>query len=215
MRAVAHDARHSSFAALLAVALTLACAARRVQAEAPVAIPLVVHVAHVAGEPVADQAFWTEQVARANELFEPLGFRFDARLGTPLAQSSAELTTRSDRDRLARHVRRGAVHCFVIAKLMDVDEPGRERRGVHWHARTRPVRYVIVSKISGPYVLAHELGHYFGNREHSDVAGNLMSYTRAEGAPFLDAAQQRRIRETFAALLKRGEILPRRNEVAH
>ena len=35
----------------------------------------------------------------------------------------------ADRDALAPYVRKGAIHCFIVAKLMDVDEPGRERWG--------------------------------------------------------------------------------------
>jgi hypothetical protein len=92
---------------------------------------------------------------------------------------------------------------------MDVDEPGRERRGVHWHPRSRPARsFLIVSKISKAYVLAHELGHLLGNPKHSGVPGNLMSYERTAEPPFLDAAQIRNVKRTLAALLKGGTLVP-------
>jgi hypothetical protein len=173
-----------------------------------VRIPIVVHVAELAGQPVAPPAFIDEQLARANEIFGPLGFELTQRAGKALASRHAELTSRSDRDALAPYVRRGAIHCFVVAKLMDVDEAGRERRGVHWHERRKSgVHFVIVSRISGPYVLAHELGHYFGNPLHSDVAGNLMSYTPGEGPPSLDEAQRARVRTTLTRMLASGELI--------
>jgi hypothetical protein len=118
------------------------------------------------------------------------------------------MLTRSDRDALSRYVKKGAVHVFIVARLMGVDEPGRERRGVHAPPRPSPRdSYLIVSQISGRYVLAHELGHMFGNPQHSDVPGNLMCYQRGEGTPFLDDAQIRRVRRALAALLKEGRIV--------
>ena len=68
--------------------------------------------------------------------------------------------------------------------------------------------FLIVSKISKPYVLAHELGHLLGNPKHSDVPGNLMSYERTAQTPFLDAAQVRNVKRTLAALLKSGTLVP-------
>lgn len=174
----------------------------------PWRIPVVFHVAQREGEAVAPASFITEQLAVANTIYGPLGVELVERERIPLATAHAELVTRAERDALVRHVRKGAIHCFVVATLMDVDEPGRERRGVHWRPRPRPRdSFLIVSKISAPYVLAHELGHFFGNREHSRVPGNLMSYQRGEGAPFLDDAQVRRIRRTLAELLKTGRLV--------
>lgn len=172
-------------------------------------IPIVFHVAEREGQPVAPPVFLEEQLAGANEIYRPLGFELVLAERVPLAAKHAELLTRSDRDALAPYVRKGAIHCFIVARLMDVDEAGRERRGVHWHPRPQPaLSLLIVSAISKRYVLAHELGHLFGNREHSKVAGNLMSYTRAEGPPFLDAAQIERVRRTLDALLKAGSLVP-------
>lgn len=167
------------------------------------------HTVALDGEPVAPASFIEAQLARANEIYRPLGFELVAQRGRALASRHAEVVTRAQRDAFARYVRRGAIHCFVVAKLMDVDEPGRERRGVHWHARMRAgVRYIVLSRISGPYVLAHELGHYFGNPQHSEVAGNLMSYLPGEGSPFLDATQVARVRASLARLIEAGELVP-------
>jgi hypothetical protein len=172
-------------------------------------IPLVFHVAQLDGQPVAPATFIAEQLAAANAIYGPLGIELVERERVPLAAAHAELSTRADRDALAGQARKGAIHCFVVGKLMDVDEPGRERRGVHWHPRQSPRQsFLIVSKISKPFVLAHELGHLLGNPKHSDVPGNLMSYERTEQTPFLDAAQIRNVERALAALLKDGTIVP-------
>jgi hypothetical protein len=179
------------------------------RAAGPARIPVVFHVVQRDGEPVAPASFIDEQLTAANSIFVPLGIELVSSARMALGAEHAELVTRGDRDALARHVRPGVVDCFVVAKLMDVDEPGRERRGVHWHARPAPhANFLIVSKISRPYVLAHELGHLFGNREHSDVPGNLMSYTRAEGPPFLDETQVGRVRRALSAMLKSRRLVP-------
>lgn len=173
-------------------------------------MPIVVHTVTVDGEPVAPPSFIAAQLERANQIYRPLGFELVAQPGRALPARHAEVVTRAQRDAFARYVRRGAIHCFVVAKLMDVDEPGRERRGVHWHARrSAGVRYIVLSRISGPFVLAHELGHYLGNPRHSDVAGNLMSYIPGEGVPVLDAPQIARVQATLARMIEAGEIVPR------
>ncbi|HTV19948.1 MAG TPA: hypothetical protein VMG12_14785 [Polyangiaceae bacterium] len=188
---------------------------RAAHAEAPRRLPIVFHIAQQEGQPVAPASFIAEQLAAANSIYVPLGIELVAREMLPLGAEHAEMNTRADRDALARYVRKGAIHCFIVAKLMDVDEAGRERRGVHWHPRPAPRNsFLIVSRISKPYVLAHELGHMFGNPQHSTVPGNLMSYTRTEAPPFLDAEQIRRVRRTVAALLKEGAIVALAREAA-
>jgi hypothetical protein len=183
------------------------------RASAPLRIPVVFHVTERDGDAVATQSFIAKQLAAANTIYGPLGIELVEHELVPLAAKHADLMTRADRDALARYVQKGVINCFVVAKLMDVDEPGRERRGVHWRPRPSPRQsFLIVSKISRPYVLAHELGHLLGNPKHSDVAGNLMSYERSDGPPFLDAEQIQRVRRTLAALLKQGNIVALANE---
>lgn len=170
-------------------------------------IPIVFHVAEREGVAVAPAAFIDEQLAAANSIYVPLGIELVERERVSLAPAHAELVTRADRDALGAFVRQGAVHCFIVGKLMDVDEPGRERRGVHWRPHGKAAdSFLIVSKISKPWVLAHELGHFFGHREHSAVPGNLMSYAWTVEPPFLDAAQARRMRQKLRALLKNGKL---------
>jgi hypothetical protein len=159
--------------------------------------PLCVHVARAAvgaAEPVVSDAWIAEQIATANALFLPhsVGFRVVER--RVLADVYAELETRRDRDALGALVDPARIDVFVVRALFDVDDPGEMRRGVHWRPAGRPgVHFVVVRANAGPIVLAHELGHYFGN-PHSSTPGNVMSYDRGEGPPFFDALQGRRIR---------------------
>lgn len=163
---------------------------------------------------MAPPSFVTQQVERANAIFAPYDIAFEVAPGPErdfvYSGTASHMESRADRDALSVHVGRGAIHCFVVASLRDVDEPERMRRGVHWHASqvsARPgAHYIILSAISEPFVLAHELGHFLGNRTHSETRGNLMSYERSEVLPFLDAAQQRRLHRAVRAYLRSGEL---------
>jgi hypothetical protein len=163
--------------------------------------PLTVHVA----EPVLREDI-DARVQNTNRLFGEAETRFEVATVVPLDARHARLVTRADRDALGAYVTPRTIDVFVVQSLVDVDTPPLERRGVHWRDRTRPgIRYVIVIASAGPWVLAHELGHYFGNG-HSDVAGNLMSYTRGEGDPFFDVAQLGRIRRASRSLARAFRI---------
>jgi hypothetical protein len=187
---------------LLASSFELALA----RADEPVRVPVIFHVADSAEHRAPPEAFIREQLTHANAVYRPLGLELVDAGRESLPERHARLVTRADRDALLRYVRRGSVHCVVVASLMDVDEAGRERRGVHWRSRRSARHLVIVSTLSGPYVLAHELGHFFGNREHSETPGNLMSYTSAEGPPFLDAIQKANVRRTLQRMLRSKEL---------
>jgi hypothetical protein len=171
-------------------------------AHAQVQVPVLLHAAQDTRED-----FVTSQLEHANAIYRPLGIELV--LAGRRTLDMAGVVTREDRDALGAHLRKGVINWFVVPQLMDVDEPGRERRGVHWHVRAAPSRrFVIVSVIAGPYVLAHELGHFFGNPQHSDVPGNLMCYTQTEQAPTLDDAQQANVVRTLRRMRARGELLP-------
>lgn len=146
----------------------------------------------------------SDRVEKANAIFAAAGVRFEVSSMGPLAEAHAHLVSREDRDALGRYIAPRAIDVFVVESLMDVDTPPLPRRGVHWRDRGRPgVRYVIITKSAGPFVFAHELGHYFGNG-HSSKPGNLMSYAWLEGlAPTLDPAQLRRIRGAARELERR------------
>jgi hypothetical protein len=184
--------------------------AARAEADA-IALRIRVHVVHVGGEPVVARAFIEAQLARANAIFGPYGVRFvPDPAPPPLPEQHAALESRADRDALGAYARPGAIDCFVVRSLRDVDEPPRMRRGVHWHARGHAgAHFVVLSSIAGPDVLAHELGHYLGNPKHSETPGNLLSYERGEQPlPVLDRAQVRRMRAALASYLRSGELIP-------
>jgi hypothetical protein len=195
-------------ATLLILAPVLEPAGARADSRAT-ALPITLHVAESGGVPVVDESFIAARIARANEIFARYGVQFAVKERKPLAERHAALETRADRDALGTYFARGTIHVFCVASLRDVDEPERMRRGVHWHSASRSgAHFVIVSSIAGPDVLAHELGHYLGNPEHSEVAGNLMSYEHTEVTPFLDEAQVGRLRRRLRTYLTSRELVP-------
>jgi hypothetical protein len=195
---------------VFASALQATVAAQPTAASAKtVVVPITLHVAQSGGAPVVDEAFVAERIARANEIFAVHSVQFAVKDRKPLAERHAAMETRADRDALGEYFARGTVHVFCVASLRDVDEADRMRRGVHWRSTTHPgAHYVILSSIAGVDVLAHELGHYLGNPEHSEVAGNLMSYEHTEVTPFLDAAQAARLRRRLRTYLSTRELVP-------
>ncbi|MCK6571257.1 hypothetical protein L6V77_09165 [Myxococcota bacterium] len=175
------------------------------RAREPAPLSLTVHMA----EPGAAPEWLAAQVAWANRLMAPAGVAVEVTSTRPLPARHARLMTRADRDALARLRRRGTIDVFIVDHLEDVDEPGRARMGVHWRLRRdRQRRYVILSKTATPTVLAHELGHYFGNG-HTDVVDNVMSYARSDPERMhFDEVQSGRIRRAARALVRAGTVRP-------
>jgi hypothetical protein len=182
--------------------LAFALAASPARASAA-SIDAVVHVASASGTAVADDAYLAAQWAAVASLLGPAGVTVVPRT-VPEALPRA-IVSRRDRDALAKHVVRGSLNVFVVESLADVDEPGRERMGVHW--RSGREHYVILATYRVPGgracppgyhcdapegLLAHELGHYFG-LGHDARPDNLMSYARAGGPLWLDASQRSRV----------------------
>jgi len=198
---------HALAFGLAIVALSsLVARARATEAEV-VRLGLAVHVAREEGRPVAEEAFIERQVEMANRIFAPYGVAFERRERHERDASSARMDTRADRNALGAFVRPHWINIFVVASLRDVDEPQRIRRGVHWHSASHAsAHYVILSRISFDAVLAHELGHFLGNPQHSKTPGNLMSYQHTVELPFLDEPQQRRLHERLSGYLRTGEL---------
>jgi hypothetical protein len=95
---------------------------------------------------------------------------------------------------------------MIVGSLRDVDTPILLRQGVHWHAVPNPSKhYVIVSKSAGTTVLAHELGHFFGN-PHTTIKDNLMSYDRSGSDVFFTEGQKKTI-AAFAGIYTRSKEL--------
>lgn len=158
-----------------------------------------------AGQPVAEAAWLAAEVDSARALFAPFGVGFAQIAGAPLDARFAHVETRADRNAFASHVAPHAIDVFVVGSLRDVDDPRQTRRGVHWHAPSG-AHYIVLIASAHPTVLAHELGHYFGN-PHSPVVDNVMSYERSGAAVFFDADQGKRIAARAHAYAQSGELL--------
>jgi hypothetical protein len=159
-----------------------------------------------AGAPVGTGDWLTAEIDAAEALFTPFGVRFAKTAGAPLDAQQAHMETRADRDSLASHVAPHVIDVFVVQSLRDVDDTKLMRRGVHWHAPSG-AHYLILVASSPTTVLAHELGHYFGN-PHVSVKDNVMSYERTGAHVFFDAVQGRRIAARARGYVKSGELLP-------
>lgn len=191
----------------LTCALLLAFAPARAEATS---LPVVITVAEDDGAPVVTDEWLATQLENANAIFEPSGLVFQLESKGAMGPEHARLENRRDRHHLGRLLHPQRIDVFIVRSLRDVDEPERFRQGVHWRPRgdEYPPRahFVIVSSIAGPTVLAHELGHYFGNG-HSDVPGNIMSYERGDRPPFFDEEQVARIRFSTRRFVRREELL--------
>lgn len=146
---------------------------------------VVVHV--VIGEegPVESPEWLAARIEKANEHFASIdvGFRvIEARKHEP---DYWHMATREQRDAIgADRFTRGVVHLFLVGQLDDVDVPGNVIRGVHWRLRRdTKKRWIIMSTLAAPSVLAHELGHFFG-LPHSSYAVSIMNKKPRREPPF-------------------------------
>jgi len=200
--------------------IALACAAAALLAAPTFAaepiptLPLAVAVAASADDggaprPAQDDAWIDAQIAEATRLFTAhASMRFAKTSSRAIDARYAHMETRADRDSLAPLARLGVINVFVVASLRDVDEADRMRMGVCWSPHgDRSARYVILSAIAKPSVLAHELGHFHG-LPHSRVTNNVMIYERDGGPIFFDAIQARAMRAEAQSLLRDGKIRP-------
>ena len=166
-------------------------------------------VARQGDAPIADLAWLSERADVANRIYAPAGVSFRVMRADALEPGHEHIVTRQDRNVLGSQVAPDVINVFVVASLADVDVEGRALRGVHWRSRLAPSgHYVILSRICGPTVLAHELGHFYGNG-HSLTPGNIMSYDRGGvEQPFFDVAQIRRIRSFARRFQRTRELVP-------
>jgi hypothetical protein len=174
-------------------------------------VPVRLYVALDGGGPVQDAPWIERQLHEARWRFAPLGLDLQVVQILALPRDLAELTTPQDRDRLAAQlpVKPDALDVFLVARLGDVDVPGEQIRGVHWRAHGQ--RFLILSRIAPPFVLAHELGHYLG-LPHGDHPQSVMNKAPREQPPWeervfvqdeLDA-----MRPVFRKLLRQGRWAP-------
>jgi hypothetical protein len=182
---------------------------RSARGDADITFGLAIHVARDVDASVVTDAWLADRIAEANRVFSPNGVRFRWPLALDLADSHRELHSRDDRDALASLTEPGIINLFVVARLEDVDEPGRYRMGLCWTGPEDDAprkRYLVLAKHAHHTVLAHELGHYFGN-SHSPVADNVMSYTRTGAEVFFDEAQATRVRALATRFLASGRLV--------
>ncbi len=191
--------------------------ARAGQEPKPIVVPVGVAIAEreveVDGKkttaPVVPRSFVDDQLARANEIFEPYAISFALRGELRAADKKlAVLETRADRDAVCEAMVKGVANLFFVTSLRDVDDPSRHRMGVTWRKLTNLKKKVVIVAASAlPTTLAHELGHYLGN-DHTSVKNNLMSYDRDGAKVFLDATQGAKARKTAMGLFATKELLP-------
>jgi hypothetical protein len=183
-------------------------ATSRKQPRKPVTFEVLFHVANMDGQPVAEASYLDARLEQANKVFAPYGVSFARRELRPLEGDHATIDDASGRDVLGANVTRGVINCFVVRTFRDVGDPNVLRRGVHWHSRThKGAHFVILSSRSQDInVLAHELGHFLGNPQHSETHGNLMSYDRGDDLPVLDEPQFRKVQGAVRRYLRTHEI---------
>jgi hypothetical protein len=170
-----------------------------------ITFPISIAVALDDGKPARDDAWVAHQIDDANELYAKTRIRFRWTLRREISSAFATMHTRADRDALAPLAEAHVIDVFVVAALEDIDEPGRYRKGVAWTSKPNGKRFIILSAAAPRTVLAHELGHFFGNA-HTDVPDNLMSYTRTGGRVFLDETQVERVHAFTDRFLASGRL---------
>lgn len=173
----------------------------------PFRFGILFHVVDADGAAVVDDTWRTQQLEWADRVFAPLNIGFSEVGVRSVPERFADLETRSDRNGLSRGLRRLAINVFVVRTMRDVNDPTQMRRGVHWRMAGDPARHwIVISATHGPpTTLAHELGHFFGVREHSPEPGNIMGYHHGP-SPRFDEAQAARVRRVGRGLLESTEL---------
>lgn len=140
-----------------------------------VCLGLDLHVVVKDSGPVQSAEWFARQLEAVNEHFSALGVGFELTGVHRLAPRFAVISDRRARDRLGRKAyTRGTVHVFLVEHLDDIHEPG-ERYGVHWRDQRFPRRHwVVVARDAPQWVLAHEIGHFFGLM-HSNYPISIMN----------------------------------------
>jgi hypothetical protein len=143
------------------------------------------HVVEGPAGPVQDPLWMAAQLEHAFRLFEPVDVGFQITAVDAVDAAFLHVATREQRDAIGRdRFTRGVAHVFIVGRLDDVDVPGEQIRGVHWRQRSNTAkRWVIVSAIASPVVLAHELGHFFG-LPHSSFHRSIMNKKPREDPPW-------------------------------
>lgn len=161
-------------------------------------------------------AWIARQIAYANDRYADVGIAFHLQAKEKLDPAFRVVDGAQARDRVGRHaVRRGEILWVVPERLVDLDGATR-RRGVHWRDRAdarsedQRRRWIIVTADADPFVLAHELGHFFG-LPHSKEAASFMNKTPGPHRPppaarRLTARERRRVLARTRAMVRNGRL---------
>ena len=178
-----------------------------------VCVGVRVTVLEDASGPAASREWFDERLAQANRLFEVIDVGFTVTAWTPRQVESAAVDTRGQRDAVgAGRPHEGQVDVYLSSRLMDVDAPGTQIRGVHWRLRRdTSQRWIVMSAISGPMVLAHELGHFF-SLPHGTERASIMNKRPRPSPPWAErvftAREQARMRAAMERMLADRRLVP-------
>ena len=117
------------------------------------------------------------QVQKANDVYADAGLRFSVRISeqtlTKKTRGRCTILTKRQRDSfesLANSVAGPVV--IVVDRIQDDRVASYNLKGLHW--RRMKSHWVYLTREARSYVMAHELGHYYGLR-HDMKGGNLMA----------------------------------------
>lgn len=170
-------------------------------------VGLVVYVARDEnGKRLASGKWFAERVREADRLFAPISVGFRVLYAETIGSEWKTIDTRKQRDEVGRdRFGRGVAQIYITSRLSDVDVAGEEIRGVHWRDRQEVKRrWIILSTIGSPLVLAHELGHFFG-LPHSTYNESIMNKTPRDDPPWEERVFAKPERRRMAR--KRDEML--------
>ena len=163
-----------------------------------------------------DQRWLSAQLREANQLFASLNVCFWMSEVEPLPKSDGVMKTRAQRTQLGRtlgRLKRGRIDLFIVNRLNDVDVKGAEIRGVHWRdpLNRKNKRWIILSRIARPKVLAHELGHYF-DLPHSKYLSSIMNKKPRKKPPMsargFVAREYAIMRRAWTRMTRSGHLKP-------
>jgi hypothetical protein len=152
-------------------------------------IALRLHITMDPNRKFNEEVSWLrDQIKTANRLFKKVKVCFIPKQIVRLSARHMRVKTRRHRTALGRHqngFKPRVIDLFIVSLLGDVDKKGEEIRGVHWRdpKDRQNKRWIFLSRIARPQVLAHELGHYF-SLPHSTYPASIMNKNPRKNPPY-------------------------------